>query len=444
MADNTQLNPGTGGDVIATDDIAGVKHQLVKVEFGEDGAATQVSATNRLPVADQHSQPITDAQLRAASVPVSGPLTDAQLRTTPVATAPNISRGAGVVDSNTQRITVASDEPLMSSLGAQADDAASSDTGSFSIIAFIKRALQNWTTLLSRTPALGQAAMAASSPVVIASDQSTIAVNQSGVSSSGSINSLNGTVALSLTGASGWSVDLRGTWTATVTFQGTIDGTNWFTIAILPAGGGTSVATVTTATANGQWWGNATGLQQVRAIATAFTTGPITVTLRAMQAAGIVTALVSGATTVPVSGTVTANIGTGSIAAGTNAIGDVGIQYRANATGAGTLTNILCPGTPSAQQIRSGAGRLISIVATNTNAAARWIKIFNLLGASVTPGTTSALSEIAIPPNQVIEFRLEGGVAFSTGITIMITGAQGLTNNTAVTSGDVTGFTIHA
>lgn len=50
MADNTTLNTGTGGDVIATDDIAGVKHQLVKVEFGAADSATQVSAANPLPV----------------------------------------------------------------------------------------------------------------------------------------------------------------------------------------------------------------------------------------------------------------------------------------------------------------------------------------------------------------------------------------------------------
>ena len=51
MSDNTQLNPGTGGDVIATDDIGGVKFQRVKVNFGVDGAATDVSAVNPLPVA---------------------------------------------------------------------------------------------------------------------------------------------------------------------------------------------------------------------------------------------------------------------------------------------------------------------------------------------------------------------------------------------------------
>ena len=50
MADNTTLNAGVGGDVIATDDIAGVKHQRVKLEFGVNGAASDVSPSNPLPV----------------------------------------------------------------------------------------------------------------------------------------------------------------------------------------------------------------------------------------------------------------------------------------------------------------------------------------------------------------------------------------------------------
>lgn len=50
MADNTTLNAGAGGDVIATDDIAGVKHQRVKVEIGADGAASDVHAGNPMPV----------------------------------------------------------------------------------------------------------------------------------------------------------------------------------------------------------------------------------------------------------------------------------------------------------------------------------------------------------------------------------------------------------
>ncbi len=39
-------------------------------------------------------------------------------------------------------------------LGAQADSVATTDTGSFSLIAFVKRSLQNWTSLLAKMPAL--------------------------------------------------------------------------------------------------------------------------------------------------------------------------------------------------------------------------------------------------------------------------------------------------
>jgi urease alpha subunit len=113
-------------------------------------------------------------------------------------------------------------------------------------------------------------------------------------------------------------------------------------------------------------------------------------------------------------------------------------------TGATSLTNALCPATPAAQQIKGAAGRLFGLTLANNSATTKWVKIFNSLSASVVPGTTAALTEIDIPPNQVLECRWEGGIAFSTGITIMITGGLGLTNNTAVTLGDVTGFTTFA
>jgi hypothetical protein len=145
-----------------------------------------------------------------------------------------------------------------------------------------------------------------------------------------------------------------------------------------------------------------------------------------------------------VSGTVTANIGTGSVAAGTNAIGDVGTQYRANATGAGSLANILCPATPAAQAVKAGAGRLVALSLTNTNAAARWLKVWNTAAGSVTLGTTAAIAEIALPPGQNVYIGLEGGIGFATAITCAITGGAGLTNNTAVTAGDVTGFAVFA
>ncbi len=148
--------------------------------------------------------------------------------------------------------------------------------------------------------------------------------------------------------------------------------------------------------------------------------------------------LMGGTTTV--TGTLTANIGTGSLAAGTNAIGDMGVQYRANATGAATLVNVLCPATPVAQALKVSAGRLLSLTLTNTAASARWVKLWNTATGGVTLGTTAAIAEVAIPAGQTLQFSMEGGIGFATAITCAITAGAGLTNNAAVTLGDVTGI----
>jgi hypothetical protein len=69
MADNVTLNTMTGGDTCAADDIGGVKHQRVKVSLGADGTANDWSA------------------------------------------------GAGAVGTGTARVTLASDDPAVASLG---------------------------------------------------------------------------------------------------------------------------------------------------------------------------------------------------------------------------------------------------------------------------------------------------------------------------------------
>src|SRR5438093_1422647 len=51
MADNTTLNTGTGGDVVASDDIGGVKFPRVKLVYGADGVnAGDVASNNGLPI----------------------------------------------------------------------------------------------------------------------------------------------------------------------------------------------------------------------------------------------------------------------------------------------------------------------------------------------------------------------------------------------------------
>ncbi len=64
MADNVGYTPGTGATV-AADEIGGVLYQRVKPTFGVDGAATDVSSLNPLPVSigvsDSAPLPVADS-----------------------------------------------------------------------------------------------------------------------------------------------------------------------------------------------------------------------------------------------------------------------------------------------------------------------------------------------------------------------------------------------
>jgi len=233
MADGTTLNPGALGDTIRdVDKGANGKTQVVLLDIGGLGAEslltgalpvsqsgawsvgqsgawniTNITGTMTLPTGASTAArqdtgnvslasidgklanplpvtgPLTDAQLRAVAVPVSGGadhnltfagdkvdasgstvtvnvgLTDTQLRATPVPVS-------GTVAVNTiSGFALESGGNLAAIAAKDFATSAKQDTGNTSL-----------STIATRTPALGQAAMAASSPVVIASDQATFPV----------------------------------------------------------------------------------------------------------------------------------------------------------------------------------------------------------------------------------------------------------------------------
>jgi hypothetical protein len=64
--------------------------------------------------------------------------------------------GGGTSDTTeaTQLLVKTAVQAIDADVGAKTDAAATTDTGTFSIVALVKRGLQNWTTLLARIPAL--------------------------------------------------------------------------------------------------------------------------------------------------------------------------------------------------------------------------------------------------------------------------------------------------
>jgi len=100
-------------------------------------------------------------------------------------------------------------------------------------------------------------------------------------STTGTIAALDGAVTLtSLSGLGVVGVQITGTWTATLTFQGSVDGTNYVT---LTGQDSAYAGPVTATTANGVFLLYSAGYASVRVIATAYTSGTATVTL--LQAA---------------------------------------------------------------------------------------------------------------------------------------------------------------
>lgn len=361
---------------------------------------------------------------------VVGPLTDGQLRAAAVAvSAAALPLPAGAA-TEASLATLAGTVKLEDSAGADADpgvvvlaqrrdsDTAATDTDG------------DYATLkMDEAGRLKVAAQPASSPLVTGSITASAQTVFCNVARSSNI--MVHMVATALVGHNS-------------TFEGSIDSTNgidgaWFAIQAVRSNANTIELTtgVLAATPAYAWELSVNGLAWVRVRATAHTSGTATWKFQPAPYATepIPAAQISG--TQPVSGSVTATLAASAVLAG-----DVGVQYRANATGAGTPTNINSPAVPVGQTVKGSAGRLLAWRFTNTGAATRWVKFFN--ATSVTPGTTSAAFEVAIPAAGTVDFQSEGGIGFATGIMTMITAGKGLTNNAGITLDDVTGFTVHA
>lgn len=85
--------------------------------------------------------------------------------------------GAGAVTAGTQRVTQASDSPLVTATGAAADSVCGTDTGTCSLIALTKKVAANVAASNTQLPtALGQSTMANSLTTALASNQSAVSL----------------------------------------------------------------------------------------------------------------------------------------------------------------------------------------------------------------------------------------------------------------------------
>jgi hypothetical protein len=544
MVDNVGYTPGTGA-TIAADDIGGVLHQRVKLGVGGDGVAVDVSSANPMPVTAPGgiavTGALTDAELRAAAVPVSAaslPLPSGaaiaanqpDVRTTHplygdrgavVRQAPAdiwsvgfAASGSGLLASElTQRrlgtgITVSQSS---SNLVVAAGTTANSEFLARSVASFRGAFIQRHKTILSQRIAnnnfhvmmadvigegLACTINSATSITVTKVAHGFTATNvgqfmfvgaisgaagvpgRYAIASIPSVDTINFTVA-------GWpasgscTVDLFGwnyirtLYTGTTATNAAVDAQRrgW--------NSGDTTATINTTASPGHVMNVAADGRNVYwsdALVASGTTP--TVTTRASRIENIPDDDVElylyvwsqNGTTAPASGTTwtigflsiedNANVPTyiagvrptGAAAplpvavqgtlvttggATTNLLGDVGQQYRANATGAASGAHIVSAASVNATIVKNTPGRVLGWCLANTNAAYRYVKLHN---QTTTPTAGSGVVRtIALPPNNSVTFALEGGIAFATGIGLTIVTGSADADNTAVGVGDVVG-----
>lgn len=255
--------------------------------------------------------------------------------------------------------------------------------------------------------ALAQLSVSGSAPV---STPDTAPASQS-------ITALNGTAQVTLSGQAGAGVTVSGTWTATLTPEISFDGgTTWAaTFFKIP----NTAQYVSTVAANGPYGiVCAAGASHARVRASAFTSGTVTVVLRAGQAqsAGDLFTGPVGSAAPAVSAQVGGSDGANLRALSTDSSGRLVIagSSASNITAAATTT------------VKGTAGILRRIV-VGTGVASATIKLFNVAAASCsgTPGS-GAMGVITLPSTLANPFTLEFNQTFSAGICVVTSGATNI------------------
>lgn len=123
--------------------------------------------------------------------------------------------------------------------------------------------------------------------------------------------------------------------------------------------------------------------------------------------------------------------------AGANAIGDVGLYPRTSG-GLAAGKTISEAGT-NATSVKGSAGQVYAIFATNVNAAARYLKLYNKASAP-TVGTDTPVATLLIPGHTAgsgLHLKIDHGLEFTAGIAFALTTGAADADTGAVAAGDL-------
>jgi hypothetical protein len=181
VADNVTITEGTG-TTIAADEIASVKHQRVKIEWGVDGVATDVSASSPLPVVQTGAAILpTDAATQTTLAAVLAKLSaDPSTETTLAAILAKIIAAPATSAKQDALAALIGEVQASPTSNTVLDRLKSIQTALTGTLAISAASLPlptgasteaTLSTLNGKVPALGQALAAASTPVVLTAIQ---------------------------------------------------------------------------------------------------------------------------------------------------------------------------------------------------------------------------------------------------------------------------------
>jgi hypothetical protein len=464
VADNIELDAGSGGATVATDDDGTAHHQYVKLEAGADGTQTKIlagggveSGALRVTIAsdstgvvsiddgggnisiDDGGNTITvdgtvtanlgatdTAALAAIETAVEGTLTvDSELTTADLDTGAGTDTRAvvglaGTASGGAQLIPGSSTDGLLVNLGSNNDVTVSgvaTAANQTTVIGHLDGVEGLLTTIdgdTSNLSVVGGGTEAAAIRVTVANNSTgVLSVDDNGstlsIDDGGAAITVDGTVTAELSAVDNAVLDNIDADLTTII--GHVDGVE----ALL--------TTIDADTSNLSVVGSGTEAAAIRVTVATDSTGVLSV-----DDNGSTISVDDGGGVLTVDGTVTANLAAGTnnigdvdvltIAAGTNAIGNVGIVPRT--TGGYTIFRSIDL-DETEEEIKATAGQVFGWYIFNAAATTHYVKFYNATAANVTVGSTTPVMTIPVPAGSAANVFTDTGIAFGTAITAAAT-----------------------
>ena len=433
--DNTTLNTGTGGDVIATDDIGGVKYQIVKVSFGALDTATAVTTSAGLPndTLDRAARDCgkIDIAMGQAAHDAAGAAFD------PVGIAGWASAAAPTavsLDGDVVKAWYLLNGSAVTSLAAAGTLIAATGTSLnanvTNTVAITANSAVNVAQVAGTNTVTGGVAgiIAVGGNVANAGAATANPVPVGGIFTTAPTTLTTGqTATMQFTAAQNQKVDVTTIAGTAPTTAGFIDvkGADGNVFVRQTTATNLNAAVVGTGTA-GTPAGNILTIQGVAAMTKLLVT-PDSVALPANQSVNV--AQINGVTPlmgIGVSGTGSHRVTTAS----DSTLGLVPIT-----AGGASIGHLISAATTNLTNLKAGAGQVYGWSIFNTNAAIRYVKLHNTVGAP-TAGV-GVVYTIAIPATGGSNIALPYGLAFSTGIAFSTVTGTADADTAAVAANDL-------